>query len=45
MSRMIGVVVVVLVVLVGGMVLLAGRAHEKPTARIEKAVSLANLQG
>ena len=45
MSRPILLLILVLVVLVGGLFLLAGRAREKPTVRIEKAVSLANLAG
>jgi uncharacterized membrane protein len=44
MSRMMVVLIVVLVVLVGGLFLLSGRAHEKQQTRVEKAVSLANLQ-
>ena len=43
MSRSLTILIVVLVILVGGLVLLAGRAREKPTVRVEKAVSLANL--
>lgn len=43
MSRLIVSVVVVLVIVVGGLVLLAGRATERPQTRVEKAVSLANL--
>jgi len=43
MSRTVLSLVVILVVLVGGLFLLAGRAHEKPQVRVEKAVSLANL--
>jgi preprotein translocase subunit YajC len=45
MSRMLVVLIVVLVVLVGGMFFLSGRAHEAQQTRVEKAVSLANLQG
>ena len=45
MSRMLVTVIVVLIVLVGGLFLLSNRAHEKPQTRVEKAVSLANLQG
>ena len=45
MSRLVVALVVTVVIVVGGMVMLAGRAHEKPTARMEKAVDLANLQG
>lgn len=45
MSRMMVMLVVVVLVLVGAMVLLSSRAHEKPQTRIELPVSLANLQG
>ena len=45
MSRMMVTAIVVLVVLVGGLFFLSSRAHEKPQTRVEKAVSLANLQG
>lgn len=45
MSRLLVSVVVVLVVMVGALFLLAGRATERPQTRIEKPVSLANLQG
>jgi len=44
MSRMMVVLIVVLVVLVGGVILLSSRAHETQQTRVEKAVSLANLQ-
>ena len=43
MSRFIVSVVVVLVVVVGGLFLLAGRATERSQSRVEKAVTLANL--
>ncbi|MEG3169330.1 hypothetical protein U1737_14145 [Sphingomonas sp. LB3N6] len=43
MSRFIVSVVVVLVVVVGGLFLLAGRVTERPQSRVEKAVTLANL--
>ncbi len=43
MSRLAITIVIILVVLVGGMFLLAGRAHEKPLVRVEKVVPLANL--
>ena len=39
------VLIVVVVVLVGGLILLSSRAHDKPQTRIEKGVSLGNLQG
>ena len=44
MSRLVVTSVVILVVLVGGLFLLAGRGgHERPVSHVEKAVSLANL--
>ena len=43
MSRMMVALIVVLVVLVGGLFLLAGSAREKATVRVEKVVPLANL--
>ena len=43
MSRFIVSVVVVLVVVVGGLFLRAGRATARPQSRVEKAVTLANL--
>ena len=43
MSRLLATLVILIVVLVGGLFLLAGRAHERPTAPVEKPVSLANL--
>jgi cell division protein FtsN len=45
MSRMMVVLIAVLVVLVGGTIFLSSHAHEKQPVRVEKAVSLANLQG
>ncbi len=45
MSRMLVTLIVVLVVLVGGLFFLSSRAHETKQNRVEKAVSLANLQG
>ncbi|WP_375396115.1 hypothetical protein [uncultured Sphingomonas sp.] len=45
MSRMTVSLVVILVVMVIGLVLLSRHAHEKPLSRVEKVVSLANLQG
>ena len=45
MSRPLLVLIVALVVVVGGLFLLAGRTREKPVVRVEKAVSLANLAG
>ncbi len=43
MSRLLLSVVAILVVIVGGLFLLAGRATERPQTRVEKAVTLANL--
>ena len=43
MSRLIVSVVVVLVVVVGGLFLLAGQAKERPTTQVEKPVELGNL--
>lgn len=45
MSRMMLVLIVAVLVLVGGMILLSSRAHEKQPTRVEKAVSLGNLAG
>lgn len=45
MSRMMIGLIVVVVVLVGGMILLSSRAHDKEPTRVEKAVSLGNLAG
>ena len=44
MSRSLLVLIVVIVLVVGGLFLLAGRSGEKPMAHVEKAVPLANLQ-
>lgn len=43
MSRLLVIVAAILVVLVGGAILLAGRASEQPRTHVEKAVNLANL--
>jgi hypothetical protein len=43
MSRPVLVLIAVVVLLVGGLFLLASRATERPTVQVEKAVSLANL--
>ena len=43
MSRSLLALIVVAVVLVAGLFLLAGRAHEKPQTHVEKVVPLANL--
>jgi hypothetical protein len=45
MSRMMVVLVVVVAVLGGGLFFLSSRAHEKAQTRVEKAVTLANVQG
>jgi hypothetical protein len=45
MSRLVIGLVVLVVVLIGAMFLLAGRATEQPQTRIEKAVELGNLAG
>jgi uncharacterized protein YpmB len=45
MSRFIVSIVVLLVVVIGALFLLAGRTSERPQTRVEKPVSLANLQG
>ena len=45
MSRMLVVLIVVLAILIGGLFFLSGRAHEKAPTRVEKVVTLANLQG
>ncbi len=44
MSRLIVSLAVVLVVVVGGLFLLAGRNGERPVTQVEKQVVLANLQ-
>ena len=43
MSRPVLLLIAVLVILVGGLFLLAGRATERPQVPVEKNVSLANL--
>ena len=43
MSRSLIALIVILVVVIGGLFVLAGRAHEKPKVRVEKVVPLANL--
>lgn len=43
MSRLAISLVVILVVVVGGLFLLAGRATEQPQTQVEKVVPLANL--
>ncbi len=44
MSRLLITVVVILIVVIGGLFLLAGRDGERPMTQVEKQVSLANLQ-
>ena len=43
MSRPLVILLVVLLVLVGGLFLLAGQASEQPQTRVEKQVDLGNL--
>ncbi|MEG3122696.1 MULTISPECIES: hypothetical protein [unclassified Sphingomonas] len=43
MSRLVVTLVVILVVVVGGLFVLSGMAHEKSPVRVEKVVPLANL--
>jgi hypothetical protein len=43
MSRSLIALIVILVVVIGGLFVLAGRAREKPQVRVEKVVPLANL--
>ncbi len=43
MPRLIVSLVVLLVIVIGALFFFAGRAGEKPTARIEKVVELGNL--
>ena len=43
MSRLLVIVVVALVVLIGGLFLLAGQATERPLTPVEQQVDLANL--
>ena len=43
MSRLIATVVIVFAVLIGALFLFAGRAQQRPTTQVEKAVDLANL--
>lgn len=45
MSRFLVSIVLLLVVVAAALFLLAGRATERPMTRVEKPVSLANLQG
>lgn len=43
MSRLIVTLVVLIAIVVAALVLLAGRASERPTARVEQTVELGNL--
>ncbi len=43
MSRSLIALIVILIVVIGGLFVLSGRAHEKPLTRVEKVVPLANL--
>lgn len=43
MSRNVVALIILLVVLVGGLFLLSGRATERPLTQVEKSVSLENL--
>lgn len=43
MSRLLVIFAVLLVVIVGGMFVLAGQAKEKPQTRIEKAIPVETL--
>ncbi|WP_419808416.1 hypothetical protein [Sphingomonas sp.] len=43
MSRLVALIVVILVLVVGLTFVFAGRATERPTTHVEKAVDLANL--
>lgn len=43
MSRPLVILIAVLLVIVGGLFLLAGRATDEPQTRVEKQVDLANL--
>ena len=43
MSRSLLLLIVALVVVIGGLFLLAGRATQRPTTRVEQQVDLANL--
>ncbi|MEG3151395.1 hypothetical protein U1769_15990 [Sphingomonas sp. ZT3P38] len=43
MSRPLIALIIILVVVIGGLFVLAGRSNEKPLTRVEKVVPLANL--
>ena len=45
MSRLLVSILLVLLVVFGGLALLASRATERPTARVEQPVELGNLAG
>ena len=44
MSRPVLILIALIAILIGGVVLLSTNAKERPTARVEKVVPLANLQ-
>lgn len=44
MSRLVVTLILAIVLVVGGLYLLAGRDGERPMTRVEKQVSLGNLQ-
>jgi hypothetical protein len=44
MSRSVVLLIALLVILLGGLYLLTGRATERPLTQVEKSVSLENLQ-
>ena len=43
MSRPVIALIIILIIVVGGLFVLAGRSSEKPLTRVEKVVPLANL--
>ena len=43
MSRPVIALIIILIIVIGGLVVLAGRSNEKPLTRVEKVVPLANL--
>ncbi|CAN5745542.1 hypothetical protein BH11PSE6_BH11PSE6_04730 [soil metagenome] len=43
MSRPVIALIIILIIVVGGLFVLAGRSNEKPLTRVEKVVPLANL--
>lgn len=44
MSRTVVSLIILQVIIVGGLFFLSGRASERPTTQVEKAVALGNLQ-